>query len=161
MAKGLPHQGAERFQLQHFYRALAWPGEPVKNAASEGFSPRCVKDVLEEKIFQRRRDLFTGLDLVFFDTTSFYFEEDAGEMIRGQVFCSFLALLLRKELNQALDRAGERFEGEDIKRDLKALQEMTITDQGKVITVRSRAEGCCAKVFQAPGVALPAAIRTP
>ena len=83
------------------------------------------------------------------------------DTIRGHVFCSFLALVLRKELEQALDRAGERFEWEDIKRDLKALQEMTITDDGKTIIVRSRCEGCCGKVFQAVGVALPPAIRTP
>ena len=83
------------------------------------------------------------------------------ETIRGHVFCSFLALVLRKELEQALDRAGERFEWEDIKRDIKALQEMTIKDHGKEITVRSRAEGCCGKVFQALGVAMPPAIRTP
>lgn len=77
------------------------------------------------------------------------------------MFCSFLALVLRKELDQALDRASERFEWEDIKRDLKAPREMTITDDGKTITVRSRAEGCCGKVFQAVSVALPPAIRTP
>lgn len=404
-------KGAESIQLQHFYRAMAFLGKPLKETSSgEGFSPRCVKDVIEEKIFERRRTLFTGLDLVFFDTTSFYFEGDGGESIgqygyskdkrpdlkqmiagvvldnegyplccelwpgntaevkslkvvagrlkkrfgiermcivadrgmisretiaelkrenihhilgvrmrrnvglapelldevgyeeihprrksrkdpsplkvkevvvsgrrhiicvnheevladaqvrehiltslkerikggdnslvgnkgyrrylsvvgeghftidekkvaddarydgkwvlttdtdmpavevalkykqllmverifrdmksvletrpifhrcdetiRGHVFCSFLALVLRKELDQALDRAGERFEWEDIKRDLKALQEMTITDCGKTITVRSRAEGCCGKVFQAVGVALPGAIRT-
>lgn len=404
-------KGAPRIQLQHFYRAMAWLGEPLKNVSSEGFSPRCVKDILEEKMFERRRDLFTGLDLVFFDTTSLYFEGDGGETIgrygyskdkrpdlkqmivgvvldnkgyplccelwpgnttdvkslkvialrlknrfgiqrmcvvadrgmiskktieelekekihyilgvrmrrnvemapellddggyeeihgqrknrkqpsplkvkevllngqryiicvnqeevladmevrqqiltslqkrfkqgdnalvgnkgyrrylsttagshfviddkkvvddarydgkwvlttdtdlsvvdvalkykqllmverifrdmksvletrpifhkcdetiRGHVFCSFLALVLRKELDDALNRVGEKFEWEDIKRDLKALQEMTITDNGKVITVRSRAEGCCGKVFQAVGVALPPAIRTP
>ncbi|MBI5024863.1 MAG: IS1634 family transposase [Candidatus Omnitrophica bacterium] len=403
---------ADSLQLQHFYRAMAWLGNPLKGAATlERFSPRCVKDEIEERIFERRRNLFTGLDLVFFDTTSFYFEGDGGESIgqygyskdqrpdlkqmiagvvldsegyplccelwpgntadvkslkfvakrlkkrfgiermcvvadrgmisketiaelrdekihyilgvrmrrnaamapqlldeggykeitgprknrkapsplkvketfinaqryvicvnpeevladketrehilsslrenikhgnnalignkgyrrylrleggahfvidekkvlddarydgkwvlttdtdlpaadvalkykqlllverifcdmksvletrpifhkcdetiRGHVFCSFLALVLRKELEQALDRAGERFEWEDIKRDLKSLQEMTIKDNGKEITVRSRADGCCGKVFQAVGVALPPAIRTP
>jgi hypothetical protein len=81
------------------------------------------------------------------------------ETIRGHVFCSFLALVLRKELDQALDETGERFEWEDIKRDLKALQEITIHDNGKIITVRSRVEGCCGKVFQAVGVALPPTIR--
>mgnify|MGYP001563198568 CR=1 FL=1 len=404
-------KGTQRIQLQHFYRAMAWLGEPIQGIPSEGFSPRCVKDVLEEKMFERRRDLFTGLDLVFFDTTSLYFEGDGGETIgrygyskdkrpdlkqmivgvvldnkgyplccelwpgnttdvkslkvialrlknrfsiermcvvadrgmiskktieelkkekihyilgvrmrrnvemapellddggyeeiheprknrkapsplkvkevilggqryiicvnqeevladmevreqilaslrerfkkgdnalvgnkgyrrylsttagnhfviddkkvaddarydgkwvlttdtdlpmvevalkykqllmverifrdmksvletrpifhkcdetiRGHVFCSFLALVLRKELDDALNRAGEKFEWEDIKRDLKALQETTIVDSGKVITVRSRAEGCCGKIFQAVGVALPPAIRTP
>jgi transposase len=83
------------------------------------------------------------------------------ETIRGHVFCSFLALVLRKELEQALDRTGERLEWEDIKRDLKTLQEMTIQDCGKIITVRSRAEGCCGKVFQAVGVALPPVLRMP
>ena len=83
------------------------------------------------------------------------------ETIRGHVFCSFLALVLRKELEQSLDLAGERFEWEDIKRGIKALQEMTINDGGKTITVRSRSEGCCGKVFQAIRVALPPAIRTP
>jgi transposase len=83
------------------------------------------------------------------------------ETIRGHVFCSFLALVLRKELDDALNRVGAKFEWEDIKRDLKAVQETTITDNGKVITVRSRTEGCCGKVFQAVGVALPPAIRTP
>jgi hypothetical protein len=34
------------------------------------FSPRCVKDVVEERLFAHRRDLFTRLDLVFMDTTS-------------------------------------------------------------------------------------------
>ncbi len=404
--------GAEHLQLQHFYRAMAWLGQPRGEMISEeNFSPRCVKDILEEKIFARRRNLFTGLDLVFFDTTSLYFEGDGGETIgqygyskdhrpdlkqmvvgavidnegyplccelwpgntadvkslkviagrlkkrfgieqmcvvadrgmisretiaelqrenighilgvrmrrnrelapellddsgyeeivgerkarkdpsplkvkevdingrryilcvnseevradrhvreqvlaslrkqfkqgdtslvgnkgyrrylsvagdkhfvidekkvaddvrydgkwvlttdtdlptvevamkykqllmverifrdmksvletrpifhkrdetiRGHVFCSFLALVLRKELEQALDRTGERLEWEDIKRDIKALQEMTIQDCGKIITVRSRAEGCCGKVFQAVGVALPPVLRTP
>jgi hypothetical protein len=69
-------KGAQNVQLQHFYRAMAWLGEPIKGAVSEGFSPRCVKDVLEEKMFERRRNLFTGLDVVFFDTTSLYFEGD-------------------------------------------------------------------------------------
>lgn len=83
------------------------------------------------------------------------------ETIRGHVFCSFLALVLRKELEKSLEKTGERFEWEDIKRDIKALQEMTIKDNGKEITVRSRVEGCCGKVFQAVGVALPPSIRMP
>lgn len=401
---------AENLQLQHFYRAMAWLGSPLKDKAKEErFSPRCIKDEIEERIFEQRRNLFTGLDLVFFDTTSLYFEGDGGESIgqygyskdkrpdlkqmvagvvldsegyplccelwpgntadvkslkcvakrlkdrfgieqmcvvadrgmisketitelkgekihyilgvrmrrntvmrqqlldnngyeeitgprnsrksssplkvkeafingkryiicvnpeevladkqtrenillslrenikhgnnalvgnkgyrrylriesgahfvideqkviddarydgkwvlttdtelpakdvalkykqlllverifrdmksvletrpifhkcdeaiRGHVFCSFLALVLRKELEQALEKTGERFEWEDIKRDLKSLQEMTIRDNGKEITVRSRTEGCCGKVFQAVKVALPPAIR--
>jgi len=81
------------------------------------------------------------------------------ETIRGHVFCSFLALVLRKELDRALEKAGHRFEWEDIKRDLKSLVETTIEDGGKRITVRSRTEGCCGKLFGAVGVALPACLR--
>ena len=45
------------------------------------FSPRCTKDLIEEALFARRRDLFTGLSLAFFDTTSLYFEGEGGESL--------------------------------------------------------------------------------
>ena len=38
-------------------------------------------------MFERRRDLFTGLDLVFFDTPSLYFEGDGGETIGQYGYC--------------------------------------------------------------------------
>jgi transposase len=43
------------------------------------FSPRCNKDLIEEGMFSARRDLFTGLSTVFFDTTSIYFDGIGGE----------------------------------------------------------------------------------
>jgi transposase len=39
------------------------------------------KEVVEESLFQRRRDLFTDLSLAFFDTTSLYFEGQGGESL--------------------------------------------------------------------------------
>jgi len=81
------------------------------------------------------------------------------ETIRGHVFCSFLALVLRKELDMDLEGAGQRLEWEDIKTDLKALQEMRIEENGKRISVRSRIQGCCGKVFAAVGVALPPTLK--
>lgn len=63
--------------------------------------------------------------------------------------------------HNALGCPGVEVRREDIKRDIKALQEITIKDKGKEITVRSRVEGCCGKVFQAVGVALPPSIRMP
>lgn len=81
------------------------------------------------------------------------------ETIRGHVFCSFLALLLRKELEANLDRYGHRFEWEGIKNDLKALQETRIEDNGKTLYVRSKTQGTCGRVFQAVGVALPPTLR--
>jgi hypothetical protein len=74
--------GAEDLALQHLYRAMAWLGQPLplgeQHALSHGM-PRCIKDRLEEELFDRRRDLFTTLDMVFFDTTSIYFEGRGGE----------------------------------------------------------------------------------
>jgi hypothetical protein len=74
--------GAEDLQLHHLYRAMAWLGEELPQAQQQGSTklvPRCTKDVIEEQLFARHRDLFTDLDVVFFDTTSLYFEGDGGE----------------------------------------------------------------------------------
>jgi transposase len=79
--------------------------------------------------------------------------------IRGHVFCSFLALVLRKELDRRLDQAGRCFEWGDIKQDLKSLQEIVIEEQGKSLAVRSECKGICGKVFQSVGVAVPPTIR--
>jgi len=81
------------------------------------------------------------------------------ETIRGHVFCSFLALVLRKELDRHLDQAGHCFEWADIKQDLKSLQEIVIEEQGKSLAVRSECKGICGKVFQSVGVAVPPTIR--
>jgi hypothetical protein len=44
-------------------------------------APRTNKGLIEEELFARRRDLFSDLDIVFFDTTSIYFEGEGGETI--------------------------------------------------------------------------------
>jgi transposase len=81
------------------------------------------------------------------------------ETIRGHVFCSFLALVLRKELDRCLEAAGERFEWAQIKQDLKALQTVTIEEEGRRFAVRSQCQGVCGKIFKVVGVALPPTIR--
>jgi transposase len=81
------------------------------------------------------------------------------ETIRGHVFCSFLALVLRKELDRRLEKAGHSFEWADIKQDLKALQEFTIEEKGKRLAIRTECRGVCGKVFQSVGVAIPPTIR--
>ena len=91
------------------------------------------------------------------ETRPIYHQQDA--TIRGHVFCSFLALMLRKELDRRLEKAGCSFEWTDIKRDLTALQEITLDDKGKRLAIRSQCLGSCGKVFQAVGVALPQTIR--
>jgi hypothetical protein len=76
--------GVERLGLHHLYRAMAWLGEELPETEQDGrtpFAPRCVKDVVEERLFVRRRDLLTRLDLVFMDTTSLYFEGAGGQTL--------------------------------------------------------------------------------
>ena len=79
--------------------------------------------------------------------------------IRGHVFCSFLALLLRKELDRRLETSGHVFEWSDIKQDLEALQETVVEENGRRLAIRSQCLGTCGKVFKAAGVAVPATIR--
>lgn len=57
--------GTDELELHHVYRAMGWLGEN--------------KEEVEERLFSTHRDLFTELELVFFDTTSFYFEGEGGE----------------------------------------------------------------------------------
>ena len=77
-------EGVADLDLHHLYRAMAWLGEVLPHAQQDGatpFSPRTNKDLIEEALFARRRDLFSDLDIVFFDTTSIYFEGQGGETI--------------------------------------------------------------------------------
>jgi transposase len=91
------------------------------------------------------------------ETRPVYHQRD--ENIRGHVFCSFLALVLRKELQRRLEEAGHCFEWADIKQDLKSLQEVVIEDDGKSLVLRTECVGTCGKVFQTVGVAIPPTIR--
>jgi transposase len=81
--------GCDALQLHHLYRAMAWLGEELprdQQAGKTPFAPRCIKDRIEEGVFDHRRDLFTELQLVFFDTTSIYFEGEGGQDIGQRGF---------------------------------------------------------------------------
>jgi hypothetical protein len=75
--------GTESLELHHLYRAMAFLGEPLKDQPGTPVlkTPRCAKDWIEEQLFEQRRDLFSTLELVFFDTTSIYFEGQGGQEI--------------------------------------------------------------------------------
>ncbi|HJZ17124.1 MAG TPA: IS1634 family transposase [Stellaceae bacterium] len=73
--------GAEGLELHHFYRAMAWLGEELEEKPAGALAPRCVKDLVEEELFERRRDLFTDLSAVFMDTTSLSFYGEGGQML--------------------------------------------------------------------------------
>ena len=57
------------------------PNDKLDSAAKGEFAPRCVKDLIEERLFERRRDLFTALLLVFMDTTTLSFHGAGGESL--------------------------------------------------------------------------------
>ena len=48
--------------LDHLYRAMSWLGEELgaTEQAVRRDAPRCMKDLVEERLFERQRDLFSG-----------------------------------------------------------------------------------------------------
>jgi transposase len=81
------------------------------------------------------------------------------ETIRGHVFCSFLALVLRQELQARLQERGHELEWADVIQDLDRLQIVEVEQDGKRFLLRTEAQGTCGKVFQAVGVALPPTVQ--
>jgi transposase len=81
------------------------------------------------------------------------------ETIRGHVFCSFLALVLRKGLLDRLEAQGETLEWAEVLRDLEALEYTEVESQGKRFLLRSDLGDTTAAVFRAAGVAVPPSIQ--
>jgi hypothetical protein len=82
--RGYKIDGIDDLELHHLYRAMAWLGEelpPDQQGGATPFAPRCTKDLIEERLFAERRDLFSSLSMVFFDTTSVYFEGEGGQTL--------------------------------------------------------------------------------
>jgi transposase len=102
-----------------------------------------------EQIFQTAKATF--------DTRPIFHSDDAA--IRGHVFCSFLALVLQKELADRCEAAGLRPEWAEVLRDLDRLQQATIDKDGKRITTRTAVSGQIGSLFKAAGVALPPNMR--
>src|SRR6201995_2986455 len=76
--------GVGELALHHLYRAMAWLGEELgadQQTGATGRAPRTVKDLIEERLFARRRDLFSELSVVFMDTTSLSFTGAGGETL--------------------------------------------------------------------------------
>ncbi len=88
-----------------------------------------------------------------FDTRPIFHQSDAA--IRGHVFCSFLALVLAKELTRLCEAKGLKPEWQPLLNDLDRLQQATIEKDGKAITTRTHVTGQVGNVFKAAGIALP------
>jgi len=81
------------------------------------------------------------------------------DTIRGHVFCSFLALVLRVQLQEMLEDRGQKLEWNDVLRDLERLQEIETVFSGRRFVLRSQLKGCAGAVLKAVGVAVPPTIR--
>ncbi len=81
------------------------------------------------------------------------------ETIRGHVFCSFLALVLRQELEVRPAKDGHDFEWADVIQDLDRLQMVEVEQNGKRFPLRSEVQGTCGTVFRAAGVAVPPTVQ--
>ncbi len=140
--------------------------DPAKVKAEKRFDGKWVlvtnTDLPADQVALKYKELWC-VERVFRDMKSLletrpvYHQKD--ENIAGHVFCSFLALVLRKELDQRLADKKYRFEWADIKQDLKALKQVEIEESGKRFAIRSECKGVCGKIFQSVRVALPPTIK--
>jgi Transposase DDE domain len=110
----------------------------------------------------RYRDLLQVEDLfrtakALLRTRPIYHSSDAA--IRGHVFCSFLALVLKKELDDRCHAVGFRPEWGDVLRDLDRLQEVELAKGGTRLILRTPVTGTAGRLFQAARIALPPNIR--
>ena len=155
--------GIEELDLHHLYRAMAWLGEELPEKEQDGrtpFSPRCLKDMVEERLSTGSFVLRTNTDLNPLETMLCYKHlstveqtfrtakhllatrpifHKLDETIRGHVFCSFLALVLKKALEDRIAAFGRSGSWPQIIADLDSLTETEIEQDGKHFVVRSRA----------------------
>jgi hypothetical protein len=139
------------------------PGKLADEARYDGvFVLRTNAGITPLQAVLRYRDLLQVEDLfrtakALMRTRPIYHSSDAA--IRGHVFCSFLALVLRKELDARCRKVGFRPEWGDVLLDLDRLQEVKLTKGGQQITLRTPATGAAGPLFKAAGIALPPSIR--
>jgi hypothetical protein len=141
------------------------PGKLADEARYDGvFVLRTNARITPLQAVLRYRDLLQVEDLfrtakALMRTRPIHHSADAA--IRGHVFCSFLALVLRKELDARCREAGFRPEWGDVLLDLDRFQEVEITKDGRRMTLRTPATGVVGPLFKATGIALPPNIRDP
>jgi hypothetical protein len=139
------------------------PGKLAEEARYDGlFVLRTNARITPLQAVLRYRDLIQVEQLfrtakALMRTRPIYHSSDAA--IQGHVFCSFLALILRKELDERCRRVGFRPEWGDVLRDLDRLQEVAISKDGRQITLRTPATGTIGPLFKAARVALPPNVR--
>jgi transposase len=91
------------------------------------------------------------------ETRPIYHKRD--ETIRGHVFCSFLALVLKQELERRMQQANLQWEWAEVTRGLDTLQQVEANFQGRRFLFRSQLQGQASEAIRAAGVALPPTLR--
>ena len=81
------------------------------------------------------------------------------DTIRGHVFCSFLGLVLVKELQSRLEAKGKQLEWKDTLRDLRRLCEVHVRLDSQSYYLRTDLKGNCVDILRAAGVRIPATVR--
>jgi hypothetical protein len=71
------------------------------------------------------------------------------------VFCSFLALLLKQELESRLKQADLQWEWKEVIRGLDALQQVETNFQSRRFLFRSQLTAHASQAVRATGVAIP------
>jgi hypothetical protein len=71
--------GTKGNKSHHLYRAIVWLGESIIHLGADPRSLRYRKDLIEEELLRCKLDLFSELELAFFDTIILYFEGQGGE----------------------------------------------------------------------------------
>jgi transposase len=91
------------------------------------------------------------------ETRPIYHKRD--ETIRGHVFCSFLALVLKWELEKRMEEKKLDWEWADVIRGLDNLQEVEAEFQGHRFVFRSQITGDASEALRGAGVAAPPTLR--
>ena len=91
------------------------------------------------------------------ETRPIYHKRD--ETIRGHVFCSFLALVLKHELEQRMRAKGLQWEWNEVTRGLDFLQEIEAELHGERFVFRTQIIGDASQALRGAGVAVPPALR--
>ena len=91
------------------------------------------------------------------ETRPIYHQSDAA--LRGHVFCSFLALMLKAELERRLKAAEAACEWAQVIRGLEGLQEVELTYPGRRFLLRSQLNEEASAALRAVGTAAPPTLR--
>ena len=159
--------GAADIDLHHLYRAMAWLGEELSEDQQDGatlFAPRCLKGgrgggeeglLCYKHLWMVERAFRTSKSL--FATRPIFHKLD--ETIRGHVSCSFLALVLKKELEDRIATLGHASSWPNVLADLDSLTETEVEQDGKRFLLRTPPRPAASLALRAAGVALPPTVR--